>query len=325
MSRNTAWDTRRPWGNWRPPKVPDGPPPVWSERLVVAGAAALYVGLMLAFEVYSFAEVTFESWAPPEGIGGGLLALPFSLCCGVPVALWVNLAVVLPVVWAARRVSGRLHGRDAWWWVPAIAVVPAGLVTIAVTVTLHPGPDALALTWTAGEALIAGPALLAREAGLHGRRLHPRIFGYGAVAVAVVFGIGMTAFRIGLLTEYRPPRVNAAALAGTWTDGHGGTLRLNADGSARAEGLTDHESAYADNADADRAKYRCMGPGTWVYAPGEATTWDQRLNVRIERCGFDDFNEYVDSGWLISGTPEHPKLVRLYGDLDAPGVYTLTR
>ncbi|MGQ4484625.1 hypothetical protein ACN6LM_004613 [Streptomyces sp. SAS_281] len=326
MSGSTAWDTSRPWGNWRPPEVPDGPPPVWSERLVVAGTAALYVGLMLAFEVYAFAERAMEAYAPLEGPGGGLLTLPLSLCCGVPVALWLNLAVVLPVVWAARRASGRVHGRDVWWWVPAVAAVPAGLITAVFAVTLHPGPGPSALTWTAGEALLAGPALLARDAALHVRRwLLPRIYGYGALAAVVVFGIGATAYGTGLLTEYRPPRLTAARLAGTWADGHGGTLRLNADGTARAEGLTDHESAWEDRADARRAKYRCTGPGTWAYEPGDSTTWGQRLKVSIERCHFDDFDEYVDSAWQMNGTPERPKLVRAYGDLDSPGLYVLTR
>ncbi|MEU2022502.1 hypothetical protein ABZ565_10080 [Streptomyces sp. NPDC016469] len=325
MPRNTAWDTRKPWGTWRPDHAPDGSPSVWTGRSIVAGAAALYVGSMLAFEVYTFAELTSETYRPPDGPGGGLLMLPFSLCFGGPAALWGSLAIVLPLVWAARRAGARLTGRDAWWWVPTVAAAPAVLITAVVAVALHPRPGPLVLTCLSGEVLLAGPALLARYAVLHGRRLLLPVLGCGALAAAVVFGIGATAFGTGLLTEYRPPKVDAAGLAGAWADGHGGTLRLNADGTARAEGLTDHESAYEDQADARRAKYRCTGTGTWGYEPGASTTWNQRLKVSIERCGFDDFDEYADSGWRISGTPERPELVREYGDLDTPGFYLLTR
>ncbi|WP_406285225.1 hypothetical protein [Streptomyces sp. NBC_00209] len=120
--------------------------------------------------------------------------------------------------------------------------------------------------------------------------------------------------------------MTAAQLAGTWSDGHGGTLRLAADGSARAEGLTDHESAYEDKADARSARYRCTGTGRWVYEPGDSTTWGQHLKLAIDGCEFHDFAiASDDAGWSIGGTPDHPKLNRQYGDLDAPEWYTLTR
>lgn len=267
MPKSTGWDTRRPWGNWRPPEVPEGPPPVWSARSVLGGAAALFVGTALVYEAYGFAEMATETPVPPDGVGRMLLVWPFLSCFGIPFALAGNLLVVLPVVWAARRVSGAVSGRDAWWWVPVAALLPAAALTAVDGLARQPGPGEQALDGLVAHLLITGAALCARAAALHGLRLR-RILGYGGLAAVAVFGVGGIAYGTGLLTEYRPPKVNAAQLAGIWRDGRGGTLRLAADGTARAEGLTDHESAYEDNADADRAKYRCTGPGAWVYDPG---------------------------------------------------------
>ncbi|WP_239079536.1 hypothetical protein [Streptomyces sp. SID7909] len=318
MSRNTAWDVRQR------AQAQDGPPPVWSGRSIVAGAAALFVGGVLAVEVYGMAASTVESHAPSDGPGGAVLILPFLACFGVPAALWGSLAGVLPLVWAARRLSVRVTGRDAWWWVPAVAAVAAVAVTAAVGIWT-PGAGPLALAWLTSASLLTGAALIARDSALHGPRLL-RTLGYGGLAAVAVFLVGAGVFGAGLLTEYGPPKVTAAQLAGTWSDGHGGTLRLGADGTARAEGLTDHESAYEDEADAHSARYRCTGTGRWAYVPGDSTTWDQRLKLSVEGCEFDDFvSVYDDAGWSIGGTSDHPKLNREYGDLDAPEWYTLTR
>ncbi|WP_240798993.1 hypothetical protein [Streptomyces sp. A0958] len=325
MAGNAAWDTRKPWGARERADAPSGPPPVWSGRSILAGAAALFMGALVGAEVGGFAELTAEAPAPADGPGGSLLLLPLLVCFGGPAALWGSLTVVLPVVWVARWASGRLTGRDAWWWVPVVAGVLVSVVVAVIGTVRHVGPGPLTLILLTGAVLLAGAALLARDAALHGGRLL-RALGYGALAMVAVFGIGAAAFGAGLFTEYRPPKVDASRLAGDWTDGRGGTLRPAADGTARAEGLTDHEAAYEDDADADLAKYRCTGTGTWSYAPGDSTTWDQRVRLSIEACSFHEPYGLGDpEGWRITGTPEHPELNREYGDLDVPGWYTLTR
>ncbi|MCG7526588.1 hypothetical protein MHW47_19310 [Streptomyces sp. OfavH-34-F] len=317
MTKNTVWDTRRPWGTWQPERKASGPPPVWSGQSIVAGAAALFMGGVLAFEVYGLAEVTRE--APEQALGPerAVLALPFMACFGVPFALVGSLLVVLPVVWAARRASDRTTGRDTWWWAPAVAVLPALLATAVAGIALRPGPGTLALVGLTAYALLAGSALLARDAALHGGRLL-RVLGYGAAAAVAVFGLGAAAFGTGLLTEYRPPEMTAAQLTGTWGDGHGGTLRLSADGTARAERLTEHHSAPRDGADTAAAR-RCTGTGRWTYEPGDATSWDQRVELTLSGCGSDA------TEWSVGGTPDRPKLLQRYGDVDEPDWYTLTR
>ncbi|MFE6765285.1 hypothetical protein [Streptomyces sp. NPDC057689] len=280
-------------------QAPDGPPPVWSGRAIVAGAGALYVGAALAAEVYGFVELTAEAPAQGDGPGGVMLILPFLTCFGVPSALVASLWLALPTVSAARRVSARLTGRDAWWWVPVLALVPVSAATAVVGITKHPGAGAPAWAWLTGAVLLAGAALIARDAALHGRRLL-RVLGYGGLAAVAVLGMGAAAFGTGLVTEYSPPKVNAAGLVGTWSDGHGGTLRLSPDGTARAEGL----------------RFRCSGTGTWSYEPDGPTAWDQLVLTEFEECSPD---------WRISGSPGHPKLNRDYGDADDPHWYTLTR
>ncbi|MFB8084548.1 hypothetical protein [Streptomyces sp. NPDC055992] len=293
MSKSTAERVRER------AEAPDGPPPVWSGRAIVAGAGALYVGAALAAEVYGFVELTAEAPAQGDGPGGVMLILPFLTCFGVPSALMVSLCLALPMVSGARWASARLAGRDTWWWVPVLALLPVSAATAVVGVVKHPGAGALAWVWLTGAVLLAGAALVARDAALHGRRLL-RVLGYGGLAAVAVLGVGAAAFGTGLVTEYSPPRTNAAGLVGTWTDGHGGILRLSADGTAHAENL----------------ELRCTGAGTWSYAPDGPTPWDQLVVTEFEPCSFD---------WRISGAPGHPKLNRDYGEVDDPHWYTLTR
>ncbi|MGW1180473.1 hypothetical protein ACWD7Y_00515 [Streptomyces drozdowiczii] len=297
-------------------EAPDGPPPVWSGRAIVAGAGALYVGAALAVEVYGMAATTAESPAPSDVPGAGVIVVP---CFGVPAALWGSLAVVLPLVWAARRLSGRLTGRDVWWWVPAVAA-PAALVVTAVVAIWRPGAGPLAVTWLTSAALLTGAALIARDSALYGRRLL-RTLGYGALAMVAVLAVGAGVFAAGLVTEYTPPKADAAGLAGTWTDGHGGTLHLAPDGTARAGNLKDHEAAYKNDADVARAEYRCTGTGTWSYEWDDSTsTWDQRVRLELADCELGELD-----GWRIGGTSEGLKLNTQYGDADDPHWYTLTR
>ncbi|MFE7039212.1 hypothetical protein ACFU9X_07085 [Streptomyces atratus] len=298
------------------PALPD----LWTGRSILAGAGALFMGAVLGVEVAGFAELAAPAPVPPDGPGMTLLVTPFLVCFGGPFVLVASLLVVLPTASAARWASARFTGRDVWGWVPIVAVAPVTAGVAAFGITRHPGPGPLALSWPAGAVLLTGAALLARDAALHGGRLR-RILGYGALAAVAVFGIGATVFATGLVTEYRPPRVDATQLVGNWTDGEGGTLRLAADGTARAEALTDHDWAVEPGAVAEAGKYRCTGRGTWSYEPGDSTTWQQSVRLDIEGCSFGgDFD-----GWRISGTSDRPELNREYGDLDSPDWYTLTR
>jgi len=290
MPKNTAGDVRR--------RAEDEEPNVWSGQSIVTGAVALFVGTVLAVEVYGFAEAALEAPEPPYGPWKALLVLPFLVCFGAPFALLASLLVAVPTVSTARWLSARLTGPDTWWWVPVVAVAVSAVVA-GIGAVWQQGPGALCLIWLTSAALLTGAALLARDAALHGSRLL-RVFGYGALAAVAVAGVAGAAYGTGLVAEYRPPKVDAARLVGTWSDGRGGALRLSADGTVRAEGLP----------------FRCTGAGTWSYEPDGPTAWDQLVRTDIKGCSPD---------WRISGTPEHPKLNRDYGEVDDPHWYTLTR
>ncbi|MER8083991.1 hypothetical protein ACFVZR_11150 [Streptomyces sp. NPDC058316] len=293
---------------------------LWTGRSILAGAGALFMGAVLGVEVAGFAELAAQAPAPPDGPGTTLLLTPFLACFGGPFALMASLLAVLPTASAARWASARFTGRDVWWWVPVVAAVLVTAGVAALGLVRHPGAGPLVLCWFTGAVTLTGAALLARDAALHGGRLR-RILGYGVLAAVAVFGAGAAVFATGLVTEYRPPRVDAARLAGTWTDGEGGTLRLAADGMARADALTDHDSAAEHGAVSQAGKYRCSGRGTWSYDPGENTTWSQSVRLDIEGCSFGGDAD----GWSISGTPDRPELNREYGDPDSPDWYTLRR
>ncbi|MFJ9678037.1 hypothetical protein ACIRP2_08275 [Streptomyces sp. NPDC101194] len=297
-----------------------GLPELWTGRSILAGAGALFMGAVLGVEVAGFAELAVPSPAPPDGPGTSLLLTPFLVCFGGPFALVASLLAVLPTASAARWASARFTGRDVWWWVPVVAVV---LMTAGAAVfgfARRPGAGPLILGWFTGAVLLTGAALMARDAALRGGRLR-RILGYGVLAAVAVFGLGTAVFTTGLITEYRPPRVDAARLVGAWNDGEGGTLRLAADGTARADALTAHDSAVESGAVSEPGKYRCSGRGTWSYEPGETDTWSQSVRIDIEGCSFGGDAD----GWRISGTPDRPELNREYGDLDSPDWYTLRR
>lgn len=285
-----------------------GPPGVWSAQAILAGAAGLLVGTVLGFELNGFRELTLSTPVPPDGPDGAVLIVPFLLCFGGPFALLSSLFVVVPTVAVARWASVRFSGRDARWWPPAVAVLVATVGALLYGAVLRPEPGSLAVGWAAGVLLLGGSAWAARDAALHGGRL-PRVLGGGVLAALVVLGLGAVLLATGLVTEYRPPKVDAARLMGTWGDGHGGTLRLAPDGTAAAVSL-----------DRDGGGH-CSGTGTWTYEPGGSTTWAQRVRVDVHGC----LHGGVLDGWSISGTPERPRLSLGHGDADAPDWYTLTR
>ncbi|MFF8711459.1 hypothetical protein ACF07T_08485 [Streptomyces sp. NPDC015184] len=292
---------------------------MWAARPILAAACTLYMAAVLGVEIDGFAELALPSFGPPPGPGAVLLIAPFLVCFGGPFALMASPLLVLPTVSAARWASTRLTGRDAWWWVPVIASVVAAAGTAALGAAWDLGPGPSALGWLAAATSLTAAALVARRTALRGGRVR-HVLGWGAVVAVAVFAIGTGVFATGLVPEYRPPRIDAAELSGSWTDGGGGTLRLDADGTAQADGLTDHAEAYQDDAEPTAAKYRCSGRGTWSYTAAESTTWDQRVWIRIEGCpGLDD-----PDGWRVGGTPDRLELTSGYGDPDTPDWYTLT-
>ncbi|MFF4095519.1 hypothetical protein ACFYYY_17060 [Streptomyces sp. NPDC001834] len=270
--------------------------------------------VMVALVIAAFVELAFPAPAPPADPTVALLLMPF-LLCGAPFFLVASLLVVLPTVAAARWASARFTGREVWWWVPVTALVPAVVGAAVAGIALHLPPGPLLLCWPTGAALLTVTALVAREVVLRRRRLRG-VLGWCVVAVVAVYGIGSGLYGTGLVPEYRPPKVGTARLAGTWTDGGGGTLRLAADGTALADALSDPEATWSD----PTKPVHCSGQGTWSYEASDSTTWGQRVRLSVEGC--PDYG--ATSGWRVGGTPDRLELNYEYGDPDSPDWYTLT-
>ncbi|MEU2288592.1 hypothetical protein ABZ614_43105 [Streptomyces sp. NPDC013178] len=244
------------------------------------------------------------------------LIAPFVAAAGAALGSLLSVGVVMPLLVVAGWLGRRLSGREAWWWVPAAAAAGAAALTLAAAVFLEAGLLAGLGWWLAVTAALVAPALVARRLllpdrpWLSGGVMFGRVALYGTLAVVTagtLAGIGLHA-GIG----YEPPRLSTERVAGTWSDGKGGTLRLTADGKATA---TRVETFDLDDS-LDPVVHKCTGTGTWEYDPGDGP-WSQKVDVSVGDCSMDT--------WEVFGTPEHPKLFVYIGDPDSWDLYILQR
>jgi hypothetical protein len=251
----------------------------------------------------------------PLGVFFLILMAPFVAAAGAALGSLLSVGVVMPLLVVAGWLGRRLSGREAWWWVPAAAAGTAASA-LAAAVFLEAGFLAGLGGWLAVTAALAAPALIARRLllpdrpWLSGGVMFGRVALYGTLAVvtaATLAGIGLYA-GIG----YEPPLLSTERVAGTWSDGKGGTLRLTADGKATATrvGTFDLDDSF------DPVVHACTGTGTWEYDPGDGP-WSQKVDVSVGDCSMDT--------WEVFGTPEHPKLFVYIGDPDSWDLYILQR
>ncbi|MET8505582.1 hypothetical protein ABZV60_13115 [Streptomyces sp. NPDC004787] len=254
------------------------------------------------------------------GIVVMVIAAPFVAAAGALLGALVTMGVVMPLLTVAAWLGRRFTGREVWWWVPAVAAA-AGLPVPVLGVLAEAGAVACLGGWLAATIALAAPALVARRLLLPGR---PRLSGgavfgrialYGTLAVVTAFTLAGIALTAGI--GYEPPRLNARQLAGTYSDGKGGTLTLAPDGRATAHRVDTF--AYDDAVDPFEPRVRpCTGTGTWTYDPADGP-YSQEVEVTVGSCpaGMDS--------WSVYGTREHPKLYVFIGDPDAWEIYTLRR
>ncbi|MGW0314109.1 hypothetical protein [Streptomyces flavidovirens] len=245
-----------------------------------------------------------------------IVTAPFVAAAGAALGALLSVGVVMPLLAAAGWLGRRLSGHEAWWWVPALVAAGTAPPVLAVAVLEETSLLAGLGGWLAVTAALAATALVARRLllpdrpWLSGGAMFGRVALYGTLAVVTAGtlpGIGLYA-GIG----YEPPRLSSERVAGTWSDGKGGTLSLTVDGKATAPRVEtfDFDDSF------EPVVHKCTGNGTWEYDPG-AGPWSQKVDVSVGDCPMGT--------WEVFGTPEHPKLFVYIGDPDRWDLYILQR
>ncbi|WKK21275.1 hypothetical protein QZH56_20650 [Streptomyces olivoreticuli] len=241
----------------------------------------------------------------------------------VLVSGFVTGIAVMPALALARRVARRAGRAERLRWDLAAVPVVAALVVAAfggvAALGSHTFAPALsyALWWAGLTAGLLPATLVAAVAGRRVRKgrargLVRRVARDGALAWLAVAVLGAGAYGTGLVKVYEPPRLHKSDLAGTWTDGHGGTVKLDSDGVAVAEGLDNY---VWDETGKDRPK-DCDGSGNWK--PVREGGKIESVAMRIKSCE-------LSRDWSVGGTQKKP---RIYHEIGKPGSgkrYVLTK
>ncbi|MFJ2590229.1 hypothetical protein [Streptomyces sp. NPDC087538] len=245
-----------------------------------------------------------------------ILMAPFVVAAGAAFAALLSVGVVMPLLVVAGWLGRRLSGREAWWWIPALAAAGTAPPALATAVLVEAGLLAGLGGWLAVTAALAVTALVARRLllpdrpRLSGGAMFRRVALYGTLAVVTVGTLGGIGLYAGI--GYEPPRLSTERIAGTWSDGKGGTLILTAHGKATAT----HVETFDLDDSFEPVVHECTGTGTWEYDPGSGP-WSQEVDVSLNDCPMDT--------WEVFGSPEHPKLFVYIGDPDSWDLYILQR
>ncbi|GGY08291.1 hypothetical protein [Streptomyces tanashiensis] len=292
------------------------------DAVLTASVSVLFVEAVIGVIAGYVWEQTQEAPALPYnamGLAVMVIAAPFLAAAGAAVCALVTLGVVMPLLAAAAWLGRTLSGREVWWWVPAVAATATAPPALAVAILTEVGPLECLGGWFVVTTALTTPALVARRLLLPGRpqlsvgAMFGRVALYGTLAVVTAFALAGVAMFAGI--GYEPPRLNAEQIAGTYSDGKGGTLTLTPDGQATATRVETFD--FDDSIDPfEPQAHPCTGTGTWTYDPVDGP-YSQQVDVSVEACPVA-----MDS-WSVYGTREHPKLYVFIGDPDSWELYTL--
>lgn len=288
-----------------------------------ASMAALCAESVVAATIGVLVLLSREHDGLPSGV---LLIVAVSLGALLLVVLlsgFVTAATVMPALTLARRAAERRGSADGWkWTLGAVPVVTAGAVVvfggIAALGSLSPAhPLAYLLWWSSLTAALLPAALVARVAARRIRENRPgsvarKVTRNGAIAWLAVGAVGATVYGTGLVNVYEPPRLSESDLAGTWTDGHGGTVKLESHGALVADGLDNY---VWDGTGKDKPK-DCDGSGTWTALPDKGPV--QGVSMRIGSCE-------LARDWSLTGTEKEPRIFHEIGKPGSGKKYVLTK
>ncbi|MGW1195615.1 hypothetical protein ACWD4B_07090 [Streptomyces sp. NPDC002536] len=288
-----------------------------------ASMAALCAESVVAATAGVLVLLSREHDGLPSGI---LLVVAVSLGALLLVVLlsgFVTAAAVMPALTLARRAAERRGRPGGWkWTLGAVPVVAAGAVAVfggiaALGSLSLAHPLAYLLWWSSLTAVLLPAALVAGAAARRIRENRPgsvarKVTRNGAIAWLAVGAVGATVYGTGLVNVYEPPRLSGSDLAGTWTDGRGGTVRLETHGALVAKGLDNY---VWDGTGKDKPK-DCDGSGTWSPLPGKGPV--QGVSMRIGSCE-------LARDWSLTGTEKKPRIFHEIGKPGSGKKYVLTK
>ncbi|MET9483539.1 hypothetical protein [Streptomyces sp. NPDC006638] len=282
--------------------------------MLTASVSVLTVEAVIGALAIAVREQTYENPGLPYNPMAVLLlivAAPLLAVAGAVLGALLSVGLVMPLLVTAAWLGRRLAGREAWWWVPATAATVLALPAALAEAGLLPrlGLWLSMTTALSVTALVARRLLLPDRPRVSGGAMFGRVVLYGTLAVVTAVTLAGLGLYGGL--GYEPPRLSTEQLAGTWSDGSGGTLVLTADGTATATGVRTFEDDFIDP-----VTHECTGTGSWEYDPGDGP-WAQEVAVSAATC--------PTVTWEIFGTPDHPKLFVRIGDPDSGDLYLLQR
>ncbi|MEL5955158.1 hypothetical protein AADR41_10310 [Streptomyces sp. CLV115] len=121
---------------------------------------------------------------PYNAAGALVLIVVTPLWAAAPCAL-LTVGVVMPLLVVAGRLGRRVSGREAWWWVPALAAAATALPFLAAVVLEETGLPAGVGGWLAVTAALAATTLVARRLLLPDR---PQLSGGTMFGLVTVYG-----------------------------------------------------------------------------------------------------------------------------------------
>lgn len=302
--------------------MPVRPPDGGNGAVFTVGAVAIAVEAVIAALVAVLILLQSESHGGEGGIGwlfGTIFALVLLAVVSVIAGLAGSAMAVLPLVLLGRAAARRTGRRDSWQLTLAtVAVVAVTLALLIGSCTLLAGSGDLLVYPVLALGLIVGLApatLCARAAGNPGKpgarwRVLRGVALGGLGLLAVTLAVGLAAYSTGILKIYEPPRLTEADMVGTWTDGGGGSLRFEANGTVTAKGVKEYEATGVQS-----GAYNCTGK--WQLTENEGVGRPYELS--IADC------ENLSIGWDIGGTKEHPTVFTWIGKPDSGERYILTR
>ncbi|MGW1410136.1 hypothetical protein [Streptomyces sp. NPDC002403] len=125
----------------------------------------------------------------PYNTMGPILMAPFVAAAEAVLCALLTVGVVMPLLVVAGWLGRRLSGREAWWWIPALAAAATALPPLAAAVLTETGLLAGLGGWLTVTAALAAPTLVARRLllldrpRLSGGTMFGRVALYGTLAV----------------------------------------------------------------------------------------------------------------------------------------------